>query len=403
MTEDMSNLKFEIKNLKSKVIETFQQSFHSDPEIIIRAPGRVNLIGEHTDYNDGFVLPAAIDRYVVLAASKCVSPLATIRSIDFDQSATFRITEIEPKTDRGWITDRVQWANYPAGVMWALRDHGSKFTGIDAAFTSNVPIGAGVSSSAAVDVAFASAWNKLYELGIDGATLAQLCKRGDNEYVGIGCGIMDQFISAMGREGHALLIDCRSLQTENVPIPKNVAIVVADTKVARALVTSAYNERRKQCEEAASILRRYDNSILALRDVTPELLLAHESDLSPIVFRRARHVVYEDLRTLQAVDALKRRDLITVGRLMKESHISLRDDYEVSCKELDAMVESAWAIDGVIGSRMTGAGFGGCTVSLVEADQADRFVEKLHIAYKQKTGIEPVIYICQPSDGAMEF
>jgi galactokinase len=389
-------------NLKSEVLSAFRNSFHSDPEIIVRAPGRVNLIGEHTDYNDGFVLPVAIDRYVYLAASKCVSPLATIRSIDFSDSATFRITEIEPKSDRGWITDRVQWANYPAGVAWALRENGSKFTGIDAVFTSNVPIGAGLSSSAAVDVAFATAWQKLYGLKIDGATLAKLCQRGDNEYVGIGCGIMDQFISAMGCAGHALLIDCRSLQTENVPIPPNVAIVVADTKVARALVSSAYNERRAECEEAASILKRSDDSISALRDVTPELLLARQADLPPLIFRRARHVVGENRRVLLAVDALKRGDLIELGRLMTESHVSLRDDYEVSCKELDAMVECAWLIEGVIGSRMTGAGFGGCTVSLVEIDRADRFVEQLQADYKQKTGIEPVIYVCQASNGATE-
>ena len=185
-----------------------------------------------------------------------------------------------------------------------------------------------------------------------------------------------------------------------MPIPDNVAIVVADTKVARALVSSAYNERRAQCEEAASILKRSDDSVSALRDVSPELLLARQADLPPLVFRRARHVIEENRRVLLAVDALKHGDLIEVGRLMKESHISLRDDYEVSCAELDAMADCAWSIEGVIGSRMTGAGFGGCTVSLVEVDQADQFVEKLHAAYKHKTGIEPVIYVCHASDGA---
>jgi galactokinase len=398
----MLNPQSEIQNLKSKIVAAFRQSFQSDPEIIIRAPGRVNLIGEHTDYNDGFVLPVAIDRYVYLAASKCASPLATIRSIDFDQATTFRITEIDPQSDRGWITDRAQWANYPAGVTWALRENGSKFTGIDAVFTSTVPIGAGLSSSAAVDVAFATAWKKLYALEIEGAALAKLCQRGDNDFVGIGCGIMDQLISVLGSKDHALFVDCRSLKTENVPLPKNVAIVVADTKVKRSLVSSAYNERRAQCEEAASILKRTDDSVSALRDVTPALLLARQADLPPIVFKRARHVVEENRRVLLAVDALKRGNLIEVGRLMKESHVSLRDDYEVSCKELDVMVQCAWSIEGVIGSRMTGAGFGGCTVSLVEVDQADRFVEKLHAAYKQKTGIEPVIYVCHASDGAKE-
>jgi galactokinase len=389
--------------LISNLLSAFRNSFHADPEIVVRAPGRVNLIGEHTDYNDGFVLPVAIDRYVYLAASKCVSHLTTIRSIDFDQSATFRITELEPKSDRGWITDRTLWANYPAGVAWALRESGSIFTGFDAAFTSSVPIGAGLSSSAAVDVAFATAWKKLYGLEIEDAALAKLCQRADNDFVGIACGIMDQLISVLGSKDDALFIDCRSLKTENVPLPKNVAIVVADTKVKRSLASSAYNERRSQCEEAASILRRTDDSILALRDVPPALLLAHRTELAPIIFKRARHVVAENDRVRATVGALKRGDLITVGQLMKESHISLRDDYEVSCRELDTMVECAWSIEGVIGSRMTGAGFGGCTVSLVKIDQADRFVEQLQYAYKKKTGIEPAIYMCHASDGATEL
>jgi galactokinase len=387
----------------SHLLPAFRQSFHSDPEIIIRAPGRVNLIGEHTDYNDGFVLPVAIDRYANLAASKCVSNLATIQSIDFDQTATFRITEIDPKSDRGWITDRSHWANYPAGVAWALRENRSIFTGLDAVFTSTVPIGAGLSSSAAVEVAFATAWKKLYGLDIEAAALAKLCQHAENDFVGVACGIMDQLISVLGRKDHALFVDCRSLQTEDVPLPQNVAIVVADTKVERSLASSAYNERRSQCEEATSILKRHDDSILALRDVTPAFLLAHRTELAPIVFKRARHIVTENDRVRAAVSALKRSDLIEVGRLMKASHLSLRDDYEVSCKELDAMVECAWSIEGVIGSRLTGAGFGGCTVSLVKIDQADRFVEELHHAYKKKTGIEPAIYVCNASDGAKEF
>lgn len=379
----------------------FRESFHSDPEIIIRAPGRVNLIGEHTDYNAGFVLPIAIDRYVYLAASKCASNLATLRSIDFNDSATFRIAELDLKSDRGWITDRAAWANYPAGVAWALRENRSIFTGLDAAFTSTIPIGAGLSSSAAVEVAFATAWKKLYGLEIEAAALAKLCQRAENDFVGVACGIMDQLISVMGRENHALLVDCRSLKTENIPLPPNVAIVVADTQVERALAASAYNERRAQCEEATAIFKQTDSSISALRDVSLELLLARQNELAPIVFKRARHIIQENRRVWMTVDALRRGDLIEVGRLMKESHLSLRDDYEVSCTELDVMVESAWSIEGVIGSRMTGAGFGGCTVSLVKIDQADRFVEKLHAAYKQRTGIGPAIYVCHASDGAM--
>jgi galactokinase len=378
----------------------FKNSFQTEPEIIARAPGRVNLIGEHTDYNDGFVLPVAIDRATWIAASKSTSDLATIRSIDLDQAATFRVNEITPHSDRGWITDRAAWALYPAGAAWSLREAGSIFNGIEAVFTSTVPIGAGLSSSAAIEVGFATAWKKLYALDIEAARLAKLCQRGENDFVGVACGIMDQMISARGRQDHALLIDCRSLHMEDVPLPADVTIVVADTKVKRSLASSAYNERRSQCEQAVAILKRTDSSISALRDVSTELLLAGQSNLPPVVFKRARHIVAENRRVLDTVAALRRGDLIEVGRLINESHVSLRDDYEVSCAELDVMVECAQAIEGVIGSRMTGGGFGGCTVSLVHAAQADRFAAELQRAYKNKTGLDPAIYACRASAGA---
>ena len=270
---------------QQQVISEFKQRFSATPQIVARSPGRVNLIGEHTDYNDGFVLPVAIDRAAWIAASKCASDLATIRSIDLEQTARFGITEIDPQSGRGWSTERTGWALYPAGVAWSLRENGSNIKGIDAVFTSTVPMAAGLSSSAAVEVGFATVWNKLYGLDIEAAPLAKLCQRAENDFVGVACGIMDQMISFRGRKDHALLIDCRSLHMEDVPLPENVAIVVADTKVKRSLVSSAYNERRRQCEQAVSILNRTDSAVLSLRDVPKELLLARQIDLPPIVFK----------------------------------------------------------------------------------------------------------------------
>ncbi len=401
----------------------FQQSFHSDPSLIVRAPGRVNLIGEHTDYNDGFVLPIAIDRAVWIAASSCVSHLATIAALDFDQSATFRITELAPGSSGGWIAYPAPrsadspapeaqrsgvsrpstargWAAYPAGVAWSLREAGYAVSGIDAVFASNVPIGAGLSSSAAVEVAFATAWDRLSGFDLPKPELARLCQRAENEYVGVKCGIMDQTISAMGRAGHALLLDCRDLSTQHVPLPPGYAIVAGDTKVKRSLASSAYNERRAQCEAAVRILQAHDPSIGALRDVTPEFLARYAHELPEAVRKRARHVVSENARVLESVEALRRGDVEAFGRAMIASHASLRDDYEVSCRELDAMVEAALRVEGVIGARMTGAGFGGCVVSLVRNDAVERFMREVPAAYKDATGIEPAVYVCRASDGA---
>lgn len=368
---------------------------------VFRAPGRVNLIGEHTDYNDGFVLPIAIDREVMVAASACSSHLASIGSIDYDQSATFRITGLKPGSDGGWLTPPAPgWAAYPAGVAWSLCDAGFEPSGIDAVFTSNVPIGSGLSSSAAVEVAFAIAWEHLSGFVLRRPDMARVCQRAENEYVGVKCGIMDQMISAMGKAGHALLIDCRDLSSQHVPLPDNCSVIVGDTKVERSLASSAYNERRAQCEEAVRIFQKHDGAIRALRDVTPEFISQHEDELPDVVRKRARHVVSENARTLLSVEALKRGDLATFGRAMIASHASLRDDYEVSCRELDAMVEAALRVEGVIGARMTGGGFGGCAVSLVRNDAVERYLNEVPAAYKKAAGIEPAVYVCQAADGA---
>ena len=392
---------------------TFRQSFRADPDIIVRAPGRVNLLGEHTDYNDGFVLPIAIDRAVWLAASRCDSHLASIESVEYDESATFRITEVKPGSEDGWIAyptpRRLRrgspnatpgWAGYPAGVAWSLREAGCALCGMDAVVTSDVPIGAGLSSSAAVEVAFATAWEHLGGFTLRKPLLARLCQRAENEFVGVMCGIMDQTICAMGRAGHALLLDCRDLSIQHVPLPPGYAVIAADTRVERSLAASAYNERRAQCGEAVRFLQSRDPSIAALRDVTPAFLKQHAQDLPGEIRKRARHVVNENARVLESVEALKRGDVEQFGRAMIASHHSLREDYEVSCRQLDVMVEAALRIEGVAGARMTGAGFGGCTVSLVREDAVERFLDEVPERYKSATGLEPAVYVCQAAAGA---
>jgi galactokinase len=391
----------------------FRQFFHSDPEVVARAPGRVNLIGEHTDYNDGFVLPIAIDRAVWIAASPCRSQLATIVALDFGQSATFRISEVQPGSRAGWIgypaphttgagpaAPAPGWAAYPAGVAWSLREAGCALSGIDAVITSDVPIGAGLSSSAAVEVAFATAWQQLAGFSLPKPNRARACQRAENEFVGVKCGIMDQTISVMGRAGHALLIDCRDLSTQHVPLPAGYAVVVGDTRLERSLAGSAYNERWAQCEDAVRRLRAHDPSIRALRDVTPEFLSRYADDLPEVTRKRARHVVGENARVLESVEALKSGDVEQFGQAMIASHASLRDDYQVSCRELDVMVEAMLRVEGVAGARMTGAGFGGCAVSLVREDAVERFLSEVPVAYQQATGIEPAVYVCRASDGA---
>src|SRR3990172_1744287 len=391
----------------------FRESYHSDPDIVVRAPGRVNLLGEHTDYNDGFVLPIAIDRAVTLAASRCSSHLASIVSIEYDESATFQITEVKPGSDEGWIAyptpQRVgrgspkatpSWAAYPASVAWSLREAGCTLCGMDAVMTSNVPIGAGLSSSAAVEVAFATTWEHLSGFTLRKPLLARLCQRAENEFVGVMCGIMDQTICAMGRAGHALLLDCRDQSIQHVPLPAGYAVIVADTRVERSLAASAYNERRAQCGEAVRLLQSRDPSIAALRDVTPAFLKQHAQDLPDEIGKRARHVVSENARVLESVEALKRGDVEQFGRGMIASHRSLRDDYEVTCRQLDLMVEAALRIEGVAGARMTGAGFGGCTVNLVREDAVERFLVEVPERYKSATGIDPVVYVCKAAEGA---
>jgi galactokinase len=371
-------------------VTAFREKWGKAPEIIVAAPGRVNLIGEHTDYNDGFVLPVAIDRQVVIAASRRDDHRVGLYSLDLGAEAEFPLDQIERVKGVGQT-----WSNYQRGVALVLQQAGYKLGGVNAVITGDVPIGAGLSSSAAVEVATAYLFQQLYGLALERVQLALLCQKAENEFVGMRCGIMDQYISALGKRDHALMIDCRSLEYELTPIPAGVSIIVCDTKVQRGLVDSEYNTRRQECETGARLL-----GVRALRDVTPEMFEKRAAELPETTRRRCRHVVYEDQRVLDSVAALRRGDLAAFGELMYRSHVSLRDDYQVSCKQLDIMVGAARRVDGVLGARMTGAGFGGCTVNLVKTEAAESFKRQVAADYTEATNLRPAIYVCMAESGA---
>lgn len=373
--------------LQQKVALEFERYYGASPAHIVRAPGRVNLIGEHTDYNDGFVLPMAIDRAVWIALRPRGDQYVIVYSLDFDQTVEFSLETMK--------NENSAWAEYVKGVAWALRDAGHTLQGWEGVIAGDVPIGAGLSSSAAMELATARAFAETSGLTWDAVTMAKLGQRAENQWVGVNCGIMDQMISASGKANHALLIDCRSLETQLVPLPSDTVVVVLDTATRRELVGSAYNERRAQCEAAARFF-----GVKALRDVSVARFEARADQLDEVTRRRARHVVTENERTLQAADAMHRGDAVELGHLMNASHVSLRDHFEVSSKELNAMVECALQQDGCYGARMTGAGFGGCAVALVRAAAADTFSISVTQCYQDATGITPNIYICVASNGA---
>jgi galactokinase len=379
-------------NNESRLIDRFRARFGHAPSVVVRAPGRVNLLGEHTDYNEGFVLPVAVDRAAWVAASPLPDRAARVVALDMGDEATFPLDPVPPRQG--------DWADYPRGVAWALGERFGPLSGMEAVLTSDVPVGAGLSSSAAVEVAFAWTWKTLSGLTVDRTELALLCQRAENEYVGVRCGIMDQMASVWGQEGHAILLDCRTLEVERVPIPPGVAVVVADTLVRRELAASEYNRRRQECEEAVRILSQFLPGIRALRDVSPQDLDRWGHHLPPVLLKRARHVVHSNARVLQAVAAFRAGDLEAVGAAMKRSHISLRDDYEVSSPELDCLAEAAWEVPGCWGARLTGAGFGGCIVALVAEAAVDDLTRHLERVYQERFGRRPPVLVCRASDGA---
>jgi galactokinase len=367
--------------------------------VLARAPGRVNLLGEHVDYNDGFVLPVAIDRAVQVAAAPITDALVTLVALDLSEQVSFSLDRLGEKVDVNG-DPLPTWARYPAGVAHVLRQEGLAVKGMQAVFTSNIPIGAGLSSSAAVEVAFAVTWRQLGKWKRNALQVAQLCQRAENQYVGVNCGLMDQFASACGAEGQALYFDTRSLEWQAVPLPPHTAVVIADSGVRRSLATSAYNERRAACEQAVEILRQHLPNMRSLRDVSSVEFAAYSEFLPPVVRKRAEHVVKEIGRVQDAVVALRRGDAQLFGGLMFSGHASLRDLYEVSCPELDALVNIARQQPGCYGARLTGAGFGGCTVNLVEETKASAFIENLRAGYQAQTGRQAQVYLCKASAGA---
>lgn len=386
-------------SMLERAFRGFEQAYGAIPDFVARAPGRVNLLGEHVDYNDGWVLPAAIDRAAYVAARAAPAAQVAVEAPDLNSQATFRPAEVAARMDaQGQPLPR--WAHYPAGVAWALGERGLRVLGLDTLLVSDVPRGAGLSSSAAVEVAFATAWRQVGGWPLEPMDLALTCQRAENQYVGVNSGIMDQFASACGQAEHALLLDCRTLEWQPVPLPPGVAIVVADTLKRRELDRSEYNIRRAQCEEAVRVLGQALPGIRALRDVSLADFNRLEHLLEPVVARRARHVVEEIARTLAAVDLLRAGRTAEFGALMNACHASLRDLYEVSSPELNIMVEAAQRLEGCFGARLTGAGFGGCTVNLVAAEVAEQFDRELTAAYEQATGLRPDVYVCRASPGA---
>jgi galactokinase len=374
-------------SLQETVTTEFSRVYGGQPTHVVRAPGRVNLIGEHTDYNDGFVLPMAIDRAAWIALRPRDDRQVAVYSTFYEQTITFSLDDFETAKD-GWI-------EYLRGVAWVLTNEGYTLKGWDGVIASDVPVGAGLSSSAAIEMAAARALAVTSGFAWSAPVMAKIGQAAENKWVGANTGIMDQMISAAGKEDHALLIDCRSLECQLFPLPPGTVIVVLDTSTRRGLVDSAYNERRESCEQAAHFF-----AVKALRDVTIEQFEDKASLLDPVTRRRARHVITENARTLAAAEAMKRGDAAVLGKLMDESHVSMRDDFEISSDALNMIVDAARREPECFGARMTGGGFAGCAVALVKADEAEHFATAVTITYQNSSGLTPAIYVCKATNGA---
>jgi galactokinase len=375
--------------------ERFRRSYGADARIF-RAPGRVNLIGEHTDYNDGFVMPAALEFSTWVAASERADRVLWAHSDQFNE-------DVELSLDVLAGPPKKQWSDFIRGVAAVLQASGYRLSGANLLIEGQVPIGAGLSSSASIEVAIALALLAISQADCPPLDLVKMCQRAEHEYVGTRCGIMDQFVAVFGRAEHALMLDCRSLRYEPLAIPPGVRLVICNSMVKHDLAAGEYNLRRADCETGIRILRQYLPGISALRDVSLDDLEKNKNELPQLVYRRCRHVISENERVLAAAESLKSGDLNQFGKLMYESHRSLRDDYEVSCHELDLLVEIASTCEGVYGSRMTGGGFGGCTISLVRADAANRFQAKIRDEYASQTKILADIYVCSAAQGASSW
>ncbi|GAB7213544.1 galactokinase [Dickeya oryzae] len=377
--------------LSARTQAVFQQQFGYPATLTVQAPGRVNLIGEHTDYNDGFVLPCAINYSTTISAAPRDDRQIRVIAVDYDNQQDSFSLDAPIDHHPQW-----QWANYVRGVIKHLKTRSDAFGGADLVISGNVPQGAGLSSSASLEVAVGKAIQALYQLPLDNVALALNGQEAENQFVGCNCGIMDQMISAQGQRNHALLIDCRSLETRAVSMPDNVAVMIINSNVKRGLVDSEYNTRRQQCEAAARYFQ-----VKALRDVSEADFAAKAAGLDTVVARRARHIITENARTLAAADALTRGDLRQMGELMAASHASMRDDFEITVPPIDTLVEIVKAVIGDEGGvRMTGGGFGGCIVALIPQQQVTAVQNAVMREYPAKTGLQPTCYVCQASSGA---
>ncbi len=369
------------------VQEAFVKRFGRPAELFVRAPGRVNLIGEHTDYNDGFVLPMAIDRAVWIALRPRGDRRVLISSLQMETLGDFSLDDLQ-KGGRDWY-------EYLKGMAWALSEAGYDLQGWEGVMSGEVPVGAGLSSSAAIEMATARAFAQVSGFDWDPVCMAQAGRRAENSWIGVSTGIMDQMASAACRAGHALFLDCRSLAYENIPLPDGVAVVVLDTATRRGNVNSGYNERFEQCQTAA-----HHFGVKALRDVSPQELQEKGQSLNEVVYRRARHIVTEDQRVLDAIKAMRAGNVVKLGLLLDASHGSMRDDFEITNEALNIMVTVARRQRGCYGARMTGGGFGGCAMALVDAGKAEDFAATVAHEYHAESGLTPSVYVCHPSQGA---
>lgn len=375
----------------SAIIKKFEEFFKKKP-LVIRSPGRINLIGEHTDYNDGFVFPAAIDKEIHFAVAKNDENLFRFYAVDLKENFELKVEDLA-KTE-------TSWANYLLGVAAQFKKAGYTLTGVDCVFGGDIPLGAGLSSSAAIENGFAFALKELLEVEVSKIEMVKMAQMAEHEYAGVMCGIMDQFASMTGKKDHAMKLDCRSLEFEYANIDlHDYTILLCNTNVKHELASSEYNTRRIECETGVEILQKYDDSITALRDVSLELLKRHQNEFDPVVFKRCLYVVKENLRVEEAFSALAKNNIKALGDLMNQTHIGLRDNYEVSCKELDQLFDLAQKSDDVIGARMMGGGFGGCTINVVKKGKVDSFKEEVIRDYYDVKGIDPEIYVVKIKDG----
>jgi galactokinase len=381
-----------MNQLIEKVLEKFAAHFDGE-YILVRSPGRVNLIGGHTDYNDGFTLPLAIDKSIVLAMAANSTGQLQCYSVDKEEYYGTDLHDDLQKSGKGW-------PDFLLGVADRLKKHGYPLEGFNCVFSGDVPIGAGLSSSAALECGVLFGLDRLFGYDITTAEMAKIAQEAENEFVGVQCGIMDQFISLNGKENRAMKLDCRSLEYEYYPFYNNGArIILCDTQIRRELASSEYNVRRKQCEEGVKTLQRHDSSIKSLRDVSMSMLEQHQESMDPVIYKRCKYILEENKRVLASCNDLQNGDLKSVGQHLYASHAGLRDEFEVSCPELDVLVEAAKQIDGVFGARMMGGGFGGCTINLVDVSRVQEFGDEIQKAYAKQVGQEITIYETKVSAG----